>query len=1281
MGKGILRSILTGCALLMASSSLHAQPAQDREAQIAEAVARLSPAPPDIRMPTWQELNRIAYLASRLGTPDGHYFRDSAYSDLLPLLEQTFGPDHQLTGMVLAGHANELRGVRNYAAARASLDRAEAILGKHFSKDDARLFQLQLARIAILDLEGRHPEQLEGIETLEKERALLRPDDTALQARLEDERGVALYRLGRFEEALEIGDRLLADGIAAGGLESPQAQGHVAGQVATLVAAGRLGDAQALLDAKGRMEALDEKEHRFVIARLLRARAGIAEALRRYDDARADLLRAHELQSGAAYRLPASPGTINPDSKTVGAIRTAFDLERVKHRKFPGAIVTPQDWMGLWTGLELDGESHYTADVRFDTPPAITDRISEMAVTSYARDRQTLGMAPTPAEPFWRAALAFNAGRTGEDSVPTARLRTDLARNLLMQNKVFGAQEEAARAAEALSRTLSPTHPLVIEASSIAAIALSRQGRASEALPALDSVLAALDGHAEAVQDTLLEVLLEKDAWLRRSGDRGERAAFWDRWAGQMMAPDPGAGYGTLEKVLRAGLSATQALADMGSCPQPDFVTSIAQGRKGMELAMDDGSTSIAWGMEGAATVADQIAVEAVACTGDATATARTIAALLDDARMRISRETGAQIVERYDRWADLVMASPGLEQDPVRSQTAERLVGEMRRLAEFQIELARGVGAGNGTSADRASRRAFASQGEGFSWKFAFEKAMALEWQLRSEAETNFESAFMAAQMLRINRNSQALALASARAATPDPELRAVVSRYQQVSEELYGLLASPGAEREKIAALQAEFGQLDQRIAADFPRYHEFAAPDPLYAWQARAALQSGEGLLMMLPVGEDYYVFAASKMYDDNTAWHRVEGGREEVEVLVALLRCDIDPVECGGGGGMLSRSADGDGIEEWEGYSFDRNSAWKLYEMLIEPVAHVFEKNETYETDTAKIYAVTSGPISALPLSLLLTAAPEDDGFDTTGTVFRDAPWLANRFEIAYLPSVTDLTGTQRARDITGGFIGYGDPVLAPPDPEPEKSDRGASLFQASRGGPPLADPRAIKNMKSLPGAARELEEAAALFPASARLVTRDSATEPRIRADAAIAGSQVILLATHGVLPDPDAGFAEPGLVMTPPDDATAGDDGLLSASEAAAMDFTSELLILSACNTASAGSLDGADSLSGLARSFIFAGAGSVYASHWRVSDAITKELVLLAIRHARDDPTLSRSAALGKAMAAIRRGADEDGTPITGWTPDWSHPSAWAPFVAITSLERKRETEPDSAS
>jgi CHAT domain-containing protein len=65
---------------------------------------------------------------------------------------------------------------------------------------------------------------------------------------------------------------------------------------------------------------------------------------------------------------------------------------------------------------------------------------------------------------------------------------------------------------------------------------------------------------------------------------------------------------------------------------------------------------------------------------------------------------------------------------------------------------------------------------------------------------------------------------------------------------------------------------------------------------------------------------------------------------------------------------------------------------------------------------------------------------------------------------------------------------------------------------------------------------------------------------------------------------------EPGLILTPPREASEEDDGYLSASEIAGLRLDADWVILSACNTA-AGNASGAQALSGLARAFFYAQA------------------------------------------------------------------------------------------
>jgi CHAT domain-containing protein len=120
---------------------------------------------------------------------------------------------------------------------------------------------------------------------------------------------------------------------------------------------------------------------------------------------------------------------------------------------------------------------------------------------------------------------------------------------------------------------------------------------------------------------------------------------------------------------------------------------------------------------------------------------------------------------------------------------------------------------------------------------------------------------------------------------------------------------------------------------------------------------------------------------------------------------------------------------------------------------------------------------------------------------------------------------------------------------------------------------------------------------------------------------------------------------------------------VLAASEAAELRIEAEWVVLSACNTAGAES--GAENLSGLARAFLYAGADSLLASYWRVSDEAT---AVLTVETLREDRALARAQALQAAMRTVRSGRRADGSVVAGWDPAWSHPSAWAPFALIAN-------------
>jgi CHAT domain-containing protein len=167
-----------------------------------------------------------------------------------------------------------------------------------------------------------------------------------------------------------------------------------------------------------------------------------------------------------------------------------------------------------------------------------------------------------------------------------------------------------------------------------------------------------------------------------------------------------------------------------------------------------------------------------------------------------------------------------------------------------------------------------------------------------------------------------------------------------------------------------------------------------------------------------------------------------------------------------------------------------------------------------------------------------------------------------------------------------------------------------------------------------------------------------ATETKIRQlseEGSLAKYKIVHFATHGAVAGQVSRTSEPGLLLTPPDEASETDDGYLTASEIAGLKLDADWVILSACNTA-AGGAPGAEALSGLARAFFYAGARSLLASHWEVNSNSTVKLITKAIAELKADPKIGRAEALRRSMLSmIDTGKNYE-----------AHPAFWAPFVLV---------------
>jgi CHAT domain-containing protein len=97
-------------------------------------------------------------------------------------------------------------------------------------------------------------------------------------------------------------------------------------------------------------------------------------------------------------------------------------------------------------------------------------------------------------------------------------------------------------------------------------------------------------------------------------------------------------------------------------------------------------------------------------------------------------------------------------------------------------------------------------------------------------------------------------------------------------------------------------------------------------------------------------------------------------------------------------------------------------------------------------------------------------------------------------------------------------------------------------------------------------------------------------------------------------------------------------------------------VVLSACNTI-AGDKPGAEALSGLARSFFYAGARALLVSHWAVNSEAATRLAISTFDRLKADPKLGRAEALRQAMLAYLNDTS---------SPRNAYPAFWAPFALI---------------
>lgn len=148
----------------------------------------------------------------------------------------------------------------------------------------------------------------------------------------------------------------------------------------------------------------------------------------------------------------------------------------------------------------------------------------------------------------------------------------------------------------------------------------------------------------------------------------------------------------------------------------------------------------------------------------------------------------------------------------------------------------------------------------------------------------------------------------------------------------------------------------------------------------------------------------------------------------------------------------------------------------------------------------------------------------------------------------------------------------------------------------------------EQLSNLPGSQEEAETASEILGPSLRdslKLEDEAATETAVKS-ALKQQREVVHLAVHGFSHSKDDPELAALVFLA---DRKAGEDGILEVREIVRLHLHSDLVVLSACETA-VGELEGEEGVSNLSRSFLLSGAGSVTSTLWSVDDVFSATLM-----------------------------------------------------------------------
>ncbi|MFY9819860.1 MAG: CHAT domain-containing protein [Thermoanaerobaculia bacterium] len=407
----------------------------------------------------------------------------------------------------------------------------------------------------------------------------------------------------------------------------------------------------------------------------------------------------------------------------------------------------------------------------------------------------------------------------------------------------------------------------------------------------------------------------------------------------------------------------------------------------------------------------------------------------------------------------------------------------------------------------------------------------------------------------------------------------------------------------RSRLDQIEEQERQLEAEIHAKYPHYAGVRYPTPLRTQEIEGLLDDQTALLQYFLGKERSFLFVVT---NGRLASYELPAA-DWIAGRVRSLRSVLDKPNPLTKGRFCQEAAE-------------------LYGKLLGPAARSLAGKR-------HLLIAPDGPLYFLPFEALLTKTQGLEG------PYEKLPYLLLDHTVSYVPSASVLASLRlpQSAPLAKGekpkmFVGFADPVYGGYGGSPAAPAQVARL----RGGP-------MPSLPPLPRSREEVEQLARFYPGNEMLYLGAAATKRNVTENALLKSARRIHFATHGLVNEIRPELS--ALALTPEGKE---DDGLLRVSEIFNLELTSDLVVLSACETGLGKQVIG-EGVLGLTRAFLYAGAKSVVVSLWPVLETGTPALMKSFYRHLDDSG--SKVEALRASKLDMIRGGQ-------------ANPSYWAPFI-----------------